>query len=144
MIKIVRGVYGFMDNNGIVRPKTAADEPFALQPEQEERLVRLGVAEYVGNAERVQEPDETEQEVFEEEQDPIGFDEMPYEEIALSELSVKDLRAIGKEYGLSFKVGTTKDDMVKAIETAQAEMDTEAEDDDGEPAPVFDASEAVL
>lgn len=148
MIKIVRGVYGFMDKDGIVRPKTAADEPFALQEEQEERLVKLGVAEYVGNIEGEQDleettQDETEQEEFEGEQDPIGFDETPDEELALSELSVKELRAIGKEYGLTFKVGTSKPDMVKAIEAAEAELNTEAEDD-GELAPVFDASEAVL
>ena len=129
MIKIVRGVYGFKDEDGIVRPKTAADEPFELLPEQEERLVKRGVAEYVGKVES--------------EQAPIGFDEMPEEETALSDLSVKELRAIGKEYGLTFKVGTSKDDMVKAIEAAEAELNTEAEDDESEPAPVFDASEAV-
>lgn len=142
MIKIVRGVYGFMDKNGIVRPKTAADEPFALLPEQEERLVRLGVAEYVGNVEGEQEQGEPEQDEFEGEQDPIGFDETPEDEPALSELSAKELREIGKEYGLTFKVGTSKAAMVKAIEAAEAELNTE--DDDGELAPVFDASEAVL
>ena len=140
MIKIVRGVYGFMDENGIVRPKTAADAPFELKPEQEERLVRLGVAEYVGNTEAEQ-PHEDEQQGTEAEQDPIGFDETPDDEPALSDLSAKELRALGKEYGLSFKVGMSKADMVKAIEAAEAELDTE---DDGEAAPVFDASEAVL
>lgn len=143
MIKIVRGVYGFKDKDGIVRPKTAADEPFELLPEQEERLVKRGVAEYVGKVESEQVPEEVEQEEIESEQAPIGFDEMPEEETALSDLSVKELRAIGKEYGLTFKVGTSKDDMVKAIEAAEAELNTEAEDDESEPAPVFDASEAV-
>ncbi len=147
MIKIVRGVYGFLDANGIVRPKTEADEPFELLPEQEARLVRLGVAEYVGNTEGEQEPEdstqeEIEQEEFEGEQEPIGFDETPPEIIPLSDLNAKELREMGKEYGLTFKVGTTKDDMVKAIEAAQAEIDT-AEDEDSEPVPVFDASEAV-
>lgn len=143
MIKIVQGVYGFMDKNGIVRPKTEADEPFALSPEQEERLVKLGVAVYVGNAEDEQEPEITEPEESEDEQEPIGFDETPEEEIPLSKRSVKELREIGKEYGLTFKVGITKDDMVEAIKTAEAELAADAEDDDGEPAPVFDASEAV-
>ena len=142
MIKIVRGVYGFMDENGIVRPKTAADEPFELKPEQEERLVRLGVAAYVGSVEAEQ-PHEDEQQGTEAEEEPIGFDETPGNELLLSEMSAKELRALGKEYGLSFKVGMSKADMVKAIEAAEAELDTEAEDD-GEPAPVFDASEAVL
>ena len=143
MIKIVRGVYGFMDGNGIVHPKTADDEPFNLLPEQEARLVGLGVAEYVGDAKVEQAQVETEQVESSGEQEPIGFDETPVDEPALSELSVKELREIGKEYGLSFKVGTSKADMVKAIEAAEAELDAEGEDDD-EPAPAFDASEAVL
>ena len=142
MIKIVRGVYGFMDESGIVRPKTEADEPFSLLPHQEERLVQIGVAEYVGNVKPVQVA-EAAQDSVEAEQAPIGFDEMPEEEPALSEMTVKELREVGKEYGLSFKVGTTKAEMVKAIEAAEAELNTEAEDDD-EPTPVFDATEAVL
>lgn len=148
MIKIVQGVYGFLDKNGIVRPKTEADEPFELSPEQEARLVKLGVAEYVGVTEDEQEQEEaateeTEEVETEDEQEPIGFDETPAEELLLSEMSVPELRKVGKEYGLTFKVGTAKADMVKAIEAAQAEVATDAEDDDGEPAPVFDASEAV-
>ena len=148
MIKIVQGVYGFLDKNGIVRPKTEADEPFELTPEQEARLVNLGVAQYVENVKDEQEPEETAPEDTEEvetedEQEPIGFDEVPPVEIPLSDYSVKELREIGREYGLTFKVGTTKDDMVKAIEAAEAELATDAEDEDSEPAPVFDASEAV-
>ncbi len=144
MIRIVRGVYGFLDADGIVRPKTEADEPFELAPEQEARLVNLGVAQYVGDVKEEQEQEEIAPEETEGEQDPIGFDEMPEsEEPALSELSVKELRAIGKEYGLTFKVGTSKDDMVKAIEAAEAALNIDAEDEESEPAPVFDASEAV-
>ena len=147
MIKIVQGVYGFLDENGIVRPKTEADEPFELAPEQEARLVNLGVAQYVGNVKVEQEPEETatedtEQVETEDEQDPIGMDEMPAEE-PLSNLPVKELREIGKEYGLTFKVGMTKDDMVKAIEAAEAALNIDAEDEESEPAPVFDATEAV-
>lgn len=48
MIKIIKGVYGHMTESGIVRPKTSADEPFALTPAQEERLVGLGVARVCG------------------------------------------------------------------------------------------------
>lgn len=148
MIKIVQGVYGFLDKDGIVRPKTEADEPFELTPEQEARLVRLGVAQYVGNVKGEQEPEEstpeeTEQVDAEGEQEPIGFDETPPVEVDLSTLSVKELREIGKEYGLTFKVGTSKADMIKAIEAAEAELVIDAEDEDGEPAPVFDATEAV-
>ena len=143
MIRVVRGVYGFMDKDGIVRPKTAEDGPFELLPDQEARLVRIGIAQYVGEVKGA-ELDEIEQEEIEVELDTSGLEEASEEEPALSELSVKELREIGKDYGITFKVGTSKADMVKAIEDAEAELNDYAEDDDSEPAPVFDATEAVL
>ena len=138
MIKIVQGVYGYLDKDGIVRPKTEADEPFTLTPEQEERLVRLGVAVLVGAAAEAPAEESLQEE---EEQYPIGFDEAPVDDRGLEEYSVKELREIGKDYGLTFKVGMSKADMIQAIEKAEAELNIDAED--GEAAPTFDASEAV-
>ena len=128
MIQIVRGVYGFLDKDGIVRPKTEADAPFELLPEQEARLVALGVAQYVGAVKSAPVAGES-------------VEEAATDGLSLADLSVKELREIGKEYGLSFKVGISKADMVAAIEEAEAEL--EADDEDGEDAPTFDASEAV-
>ena len=141
MIKMTLGVYGFMDKDGFIRPKTPADDPFELLPEQEARLVRLGVAQYVKNVKPMEFPP-VEQEKIPAEQDSIDIDVTPDVEHALSELSVKELREIGKDYGLTFKIGTSKADMVAAIEKAEAELIDE--EDDSEPAPSFDASEAVL
>jgi len=141
MIQIVRGVYGYLDKDGIVRPKTEADAPFTLTPEQEERLVRLGVAQYVGDVKEA--PDaQLDEPVKSAPMEEEPEEEAPTDGLSLADLSAKELREIGKEYGLSFKVGMTKDDMVKAIQAAEAELDA-AEEEDGEPAPVFDASEAV-
>ena len=122
MIKIVQGVYGFLDKSGIVRPKTEADEPFELLPEQEARLVSLGVAEYVDEPEGEHEADGTESEDIEVEQDPIGFDETPPEEepVDLATLTANELREIGKEYGITFKANAKKAEMIKAIMEAQA------------------------
>ena len=47
MIRIIRGVYGFVDKDGVVRPKTSKDEPFETDDDKEARLVKQGVAEYV-------------------------------------------------------------------------------------------------
>ena len=138
MIKIIRGVYGYLDKEGIVRPKTAEDAPFSLSPDQEARLVRLGVAKYVGDA--TQAPAEADLEDISVDLEMV---DTPEEERPLSDYSVKGLREIGKDYGLTFKVGISKADMIKAIEDAEAALDDDAEDEDGEPAPVFDASEAV-
>ena len=137
MIQIIHGVYGYLDKDGIVRPKTEADAPFELSPDQEARLVRLGIAQYVASVNHAQESADLTQEVGD-----IDIDETFEEEVPLSDYNVKELREIGKEYGLTFKVGASKADMVKAIEEAKAALTVEAEED-GESAPVFDASEAV-
>lgn len=138
MIHIIRGVYGYQDKDGIVRTKTEADPPFELLPEQEARLVRLGVAEYVGKVKSAPVADAEEEESAED-QETEG-EEAATDTFSLADLSVKELREIGKEYGISFKVGISKAEMVKAIEEAEAQLDVE---EDGESAPVFDAAEAV-
>ena len=35
MIKIIKGTYGYVGENGIPTPKTCNDEPFSVNPEEE-------------------------------------------------------------------------------------------------------------
>lgn len=138
MIKIIQGVYGYMDKNGIVRPKTSEDGPFYLPMEQEARLVDLGVAEYV-------EPEDS--------GDPIGFDEIPPElpdaltGIGIPEyntgMKADELRAIAKDMGLTFKVGTTKAEMVEAMDKFLEENMVDGVDAEDVDLPDFDPTEAV-
>ncbi len=81
---------------------------------------------------------------------PIGFDEMPplpEGVTGIPEYSVAmkatELREIGAMCGLTFKVGMTKAEMVAALDAHIEANMVDDEDEDGEPAPVFDASEAV-
>lgn len=127
MIKIIKGVYGHMTESGIVRPKTSADEPFTLTPAQEERLVGLGVAEYVGPADMADIPTDVE--------------EAPEYDTSMK---VDKLREIAKQMGLTFPVGTTKAEMVEAMDKFQAEtVDADDIEDDGEEPPAYDPAEAV-
>ena len=146
MIKIIRGVYGHYvaDQNGKTRvvARDSRSEPIELTPEQEARLVSQGVARYVDN-------DETGAA-------PIGFDEQPPELPELpdgvtaipeysEDMTVKELRDIGKLCGLTFKIGMTKKEMVDALD-ANIKADIVEGDPEGpvdEPAPSFDAAEAV-
>ena len=130
MIKIVKGVYGHMAESGFVRPKTSADEPFTLNPVQEKRLVDLGVAEYVGTADTVD--------------TPANAEEIPKYDI---DMKVDKLREIAKMLGLTFPVGTTKAEMVEAMDKFLAEnvsdgVDADDIEDDEEP-PAYDPTEAV-
>lgn len=131
MIKIVKGVYGHMAESGIVRPKTSADEPFTLNPVQEKRLVDLGVAEYVGPVDTMD--------------TPANAEEIPEYDI---DMKVDKLREIAKQMGLTFPVGTTKAEMVEAMDKFQAEnaengVDADDIEDDGEEPPAYDPTEAV-
>ena len=143
MIRIIKGVYGHVPNpdTGIVVPKTSKDEPFSLSPEQEKRLVSIGVAEYVDApaAPAIPEPEDVD-EAPEAEAEP----EVPAAEpeTSLDDMSAKELREYGKTFGLTFRVGMTKAEMREAIEAAEAAVETEGEDD--EAPPVFDAAEAVI
>ena len=146
MIKMIRGVFG-LPVNGIVKAMDKNSGAFNAGAEQEERLIRLGLAVKVETEgdDSLPAPEAVETDT------PIGMDETPPEDfdeaeaveeiVDLNTLNVKKLREIGKQYGLTFKVGVTKDEIVAAIEKAQAEA---VEVEDGEPAPVFDAAEAVL
>lgn len=57
MIKIITGIYGYKKGNSII-PKTSKDEPFECDKAEEARLVKLGVAEYVGATESEETEDE--------------------------------------------------------------------------------------
>ena len=133
MIRIIQGVYGHQIN-GRVYPKDSNSEPFELTPEQEARLVKLGVAVYVDD----------------------GSTKLPEGVTAIPEYSADmkadELRAIGKELGLTFKAGTTKAEMVEQMDAFLAEHidgdyseenTDDEETEDGEELPEFDAAEAV-
>lgn len=148
MIKMTNGVYGAKDGM-----KRASDGPFTLSAEEEARLVERGVAEYVATTDDPAPDPELEREqepvLAPEENAPVPAtedDKTPH-----AGMTVKELREIAKERGVSFKVGMTKPEMVAAIMAAQnppepvedevAEDVTETEPD--EDAPTFDAAEAV-
>ena len=129
MIEMIAGVFG-LKVDGIVKAMDKKSGPFEAGAEQEARLVKLGLAVYVGEPATVAEDEDA----------PI-FDVPPLE----MTYSAKELREMGKEYGLTFGVGVSKADMARAIETAKAKAAevVDAEDTEDEDAPTFDASEAV-
>ena len=154
MIKMIAGVYGLRVESGKdakgntkyrVKGMGPNDGPFSVDPEQEARLVKLGLARYVDEPVNVPD-DEPAPDAA-----PIGFDETPPEDgevdeaeiveeiIDLETLSAKELRELGKEYGLTFKANDKKETMIEAITEAQSQVDAIDED-----APTFDAAEAVL
>ena len=127
MIKIIQGTYGYIDENGIVKPKTAKDAPFELEDKSREaELVALGVAEYADGTELI----------IDEETGGVVVNGMPEYS---TDLKAQELRDIAKEYmGLTFTVGTTKAEMVE-----QMDAYIEAHSVDGDDLPELDLDEVV-
>lgn len=131
MIKMIAGVFG-LEVNGIVKAMDKTSDPFNASKEQEARLVKLGLAVYVDAPTDAL---------------PDGVTGIPAYSV---EMSANELREIGKLCGLTFKVGTSKAEMVAALDAHIAENTVEGVevDEDGEiateeDAPTFDAAEAV-
>ena len=149
MIQMKAGTFG-LAVNGFVKPMTRDSGPFVASEEQEARLVKLGIAEYVTDGTPIgfdEAPEDMTGEDAPEDEAPEDMtgEDAPEDEAPLKpleDLTANELREMGKEYGLTFKVGMTKAQMVEAITAAQApDADEEETDED---APTFDASEAVL
>lgn len=128
--------------DGVLKRMDKNSGPFDAAPEQEERLIRLGMAVRVDDGAPI-DFDETPPE-DDADLDDIEVDEADVveEEIDLETLTAKELREIGAEYGLTFKANASKASMIEAIKKAETDVDYLTEDD-GEPAPSFDATDAV-
>lgn len=158
MIQMICGVFGLPVTVGERKTVKAMDKdsgPFEAGEEQEKRLVALGIAEYVYDATPIgfdetppvdpnaDSDEETGEETGEDDIElPAGVIEIPEYSV---DLTAAQLREIGKLCGLEFKPNMKKQDMVDALDAhIAANMVDGAEiDEDGELAPVFDASEAV-
>lgn len=134
MIKIIKGVYGYMTKSGTVKPKTEKDEPFELTAEQEARLVSLGVAVYVEDA-PAKVPDN------EQMKDEATAHLDPEQ---LAELTNAKLKELAEEMGIDTKNLKTKAQLIEAITSVDViPGHVEDVEDDGEELPDFDATEAV-
>lgn len=101
MIKIIRGVFGYVDKDGAVIPKTVKDEPFEVSAEIEDRLISQGVAIHVGDEEAPAEekaPETTTEETVEEEVK------------AEAETATQAKKSTGKKTNSKKKTSAKKDD----------------------------------
>jgi len=101
MIKIIRGVFGYVDKDGAVIPKTVKDEPFEVSAEIEDRLISQGVAIHVGDEEAPAEekaPETTTEETAEEEVK------------AEAETATQAKKSTGKKTNSKKKTSAKKDD----------------------------------
>lgn len=124
MIQMINGVSRI---NGVDRK--ASDGPFEASPEIENRLVSLGVAEKVQSlAKDVEENNDIDGKTAEssDNTEPAFYvvgnrrcavvGETGVKITYSTDTSVSELRAIAKDVDISFKVGTTKEEMVAMLD----------------------------
>lgn len=117
MVKIIKGSYGRREGKNIV--PVYAGETVELEPEQEARLVKIGVAEVVKPEGKT--ADETPADPTAENNDEN--DEQPE---ALPEYNDKmklvELKEIAEKYGVDARAMTSKKEVVEAIDAARSEL----------------------
>ncbi len=158
MIRIKSGVYGFRDEHGNLQPKTSKSKEFSLSGEEEERLVKRGVAVYVesdstpgaetpiapvattanggaGTGEGDNPPGGENAANGQDDDDNLD-DETPVYNLDMTASQLKELM---QEYGITIKSGMNKTEMMAALDAYFADGD----DGDGEP-PGLGAADPVV
>ena len=130
MIRIITNTtYGF--NNGkFIEPKTKDSEPFSVRPEREAELVAAGIAEYVGEPEKVQDTR------TDEATEAIEAGAIDLTEDYLKGLKMSELKELAGTLGIAYKVGMKKTDLIAAILAGS--------EDEEHDAPAFDAADAIV
>lgn len=119
MIQIIKGTFGYYNGRKVI-PITEADGPQKFDAELEARLVKNGVAKYIG------EQDET----VERPAPDLGGDtntEAPeYDE----DMKLDELKEVAARYGVDASAMRKKADVIAAIEAAKDERSGDATDED--------------
>lgn len=108
MIKIVKGIYGYRNHEGVIEPKNTTSSPFSLTGEKEAELVRKGIAVYVGGL-----PDAEPDEDSHGDTSPVENAEDIQENVNVWDMDYNDLQRYAKELGVSAK--GTKTELIERI-----------------------------
>ena len=127
MIQIIKGTFGYYNGRKVI-PITEADGPQKFDDELEARLVKEGVAKYIG------EQGETAPAPGDDADEPVSTntaaDEAPeYDE----NMKLDELKEVAARYGVDASAMRKKADVIAAIEAAKAEQPDDGTDDEEPP-----------
>ena len=138
MIKMIAGVYGLSIKNADGSTRVVGMSPqsgaFSIDPKREAELVSKGVAVFVPDAAENKDAIGTSTSF-------VGSTDNGIPEYSV-DMKATELRKIGAEHGLAFKVGMSKVEMVDALD-AHFVPDAADDAEEYEDAPSFDAEAAV-
>ena len=111
------GMYGaYNEDIKSVAIKTRESAPFEEDDALSLRMIEKGILVKADAEESAEQPEELAEE-------PEKVEEAPEdeEETDLESLSMKELKEIASEYGISYKVGMSKADLISAINESESE-----------------------
>ena len=128
MIQIIKGTFGYYNGRKVI-PITEADGPQKFDDELEARLVKEGVAKYIGElGETAEQPA------------PAPGDEPASTNTAADEapeynedMKLDELKEVAARYGVDASAMRKKADVIAAIEAAKTEQSDDGTDDEEPP-----------
>ena len=135
MIQIIKGTFGYYNGRKVI-PITEADGPQKFDDELEARLVKEGVAKYIGELGRAitTEMDTAGKGPLTADAEPASTntaaDEAPeYNE----DMKLDELKEVATRYGVDASAMRKKADVIAAIEATKAEQPDDGADDEEPP-----------
>ena len=121
MIQIIKGTFGYYNGRKVI-PITEADGPQKFDDELEARLVKEGVAKYIG------EPGETAEQPA-----PAPGDDADEAPEYNEDMKLDELKEVATRYGVDASAMRKKADVIAAIEATKAEQPDDGADDEEPP-----------
>lgn len=121
MIQIIKGTFGYYNGRKVI-PITEADGPQKFDDELEARLVKEGVAKYIGElGETAEQPA------------PAPGDDADEAPEYNEDMKLDELKEVATRYGVDASAMRKKADVIAAIEAAKAEQPDDGADDEEPP-----------
>lgn len=138
-IRIISGVYGHRPKGAKFVHQKRAGDIIEVESDKAERLVALKVAEYVNQADFIATDEvatgESEENKSLTTNNPLDDEDTPDEDLQLferphynAEMKIDELRKIMDEYGLVFRVGMSKEDIVENLDAYFDNLEDELPD----------------
>lgn len=133
MIQIIKGTFGYYNGRKVI-PITEADGPQKFDDELEARLVKEGVAKYIGELGETADQPAPAPAPGDDADEPASTntaaDEAPeYNE----DMKLDELKEVAARYGVDASAMRKKADVIAAIEAAKAEQPDDGADDEEPP-----------
>ena len=129
MIQIIKGTFGYYNGRKVI-PITEADGPQKFDDELEARLVKEGVAKYIGELGETAEQPAPAPGDDEPASTNTAADEAPeYNE----DMKLDELKEVAARYGVDASAMRKKADVIAAIKAAKAEQPDDGADDEEPP-----------